>query len=402
MIGPKTGALMAAVGATVILAGPGTGSSVTTARARARQAGPTVSSAVSTANPLGGVASPRGTWQRLPAAPIPAPHAVASVWTGSQILIFGRIGRTYPAQDFDVLAAYRPASSAWRRLPRGPGRKGASEGSEAAVWTGKEMVTWGITTAAFSPLTGRWRALPASPIAGRAAPTLVVWTGRQMIGWGGGCCGEAAADGAAYTPMTNSWQKLPTGPLAGRYVDGAWTGRDLIIAGGSNAEGKVFADAAAYAPATNSWRRIANLPVPLEGAVAVWDGHEVLLVGGRTLLGGRLRLVTKGFAYNPVTNRWRRLPAIRQGRIGHVAVWTGRLLLMWGGQTLRAGAWVGPPRGAAYDPVHNRWSALPMSPLRGRVSPAAVWTGRQMIVWGGQPIGNATPHSFNDGAAYTP
>jgi hypothetical protein len=301
-----------------------------------------------------------------------------------------------------VLGAYRPASDTWRRLPPGPGRKGAFEGSEAAVWTGKEMLAWGVTTAAFNPLTRHWRALPASPIAGRAAPTLVVWTGRQMIGWGGGCCGEAAADGATYSPRTNSWQKLPAGPLAGRYASGAWTGRDLIIAGGSNPDGKVFADAAAYIPATNSWRQIASLPIPLAGAVATWDGHELLLIGGRTTVAGRLRLVTKGFAYNPAANRWRRLPSMRQGRVGQTVVWTGHQLLIWGGQTLHAGKWVAPAHGAAFNPARNRWSPLPTSPLRGRITPTAVWTGHQMIIWGGGSIGNATPHSFNDGAAYTP
>jgi N-acetylneuraminic acid mutarotase len=359
------------------------------------------SSAVSTANRLAQVAGPSRTWQRLPAAPIPAPDALASVWTGRQMLIFGRVGRTHPAHGFDVLAAYRPASTTWRRLASGTGPKGETEGSASAVWTGREMIVWGKANAAFSPLTGRRRPLPASPIASRAAPTLVVWTDSQMIGWGGGCCGEAAADGAAYTPATNTWQKLPTGPLAGRYASGAWTGRELIIAGGSNAEGKVFADAAAYTPATNSWRKLASLPVPLQGATAVWDGHEMLLVGGRTPVAGRLRLATAGFAYNPATNRWRQLPAA-QGRIGGVAVWTGRQLLVWGGETLRAGRWVAPAHGVTYSPRRNRFSALPASPLRGRVSATAVWTGRQMIVWGGRSIGNATPHWLNDGAAFTP
>jgi hypothetical protein len=395
-------ALVAGLGATLILVVLGVSSPVGASHAVARQTGPRASgSGRSTASPPRVVRS-SGIWRRLPAAPIPAPYTFASVWTGSQMLIFGRVNRTYPARGFDVLAAYRPANTTWRRLASGPGPKGESEGSASAVWTGKEMIVWGRANAAFSPLTGRRRALPPSPIASRAAPTLVVWTGRQMIGWGGGCCGEAAADGAAYTPRTNSWQKLPAGPLAGRYSSGAWTGRNLIIAGGSNADGKVFADAAAYTPATNSWRRIANLPVPLTRAVAVWDGHEVLLIGGQTPIAGRLRLVTHGFAYDPARNRWRQLPAMGPGRIGEVAVWTGRRLLVWGGETLRAGVWVAPPRGAAYDPAHNRWSALPLSPIRGRALPTAVWTGRQMIVWGGQSIGKATPHSLNDGAAYTP
>jgi hypothetical protein len=42
-----------------------------------------------------------------------------------------------------------------------------------------------------------------------------------------------------------------------------------------------------------------------------------------------------------------------------------------------------------------------MAPLRGRAGPAAVWTGSQMIVWGGT---SQAPRytSFTDGAAYQP
>ena len=65
------------------------------------------------------------------------------------------------------------------------------------------------------------------------------------------------------------------------------------------------------------------------------------------------------------------------------AVWTGRQVLVWGGLTGTFQDQKIPPHGAAYTPAASRWSAMPMAPLRGRSNPAAVWTGRQMIVWGG-------------------
>jgi uncharacterized membrane protein len=83
-------------------------------------------------------------------------------------------------------------------------------------------------------------------------------------------------------------------------------------------------------------------------------------------------------------------------RDGFAAVWTGRQALVWGGLT---GAGVPPPHGEAFNPATNRWTALPASPLRGRADPTAVWTGRQMIVWGGD---NKNGKSYTDGAAYTP
>jgi hypothetical protein len=60
--------------------------------------------------------------------------------------------------------------------------------------------------------------------------------------------------------------------------------------------------------------------------------------------------------------------------------------------------WLIPPHGEAYDPVKNAWTALPRSPLRGRVAPAAVWTGTSMLIWGGFTEGR----DFADGAAFSP
>jgi hypothetical protein len=117
------------------------------------------------------------------------------------------------------------------------------------------------------------------------------------------------------------------------------------------------------------------------------------------------RRPTSGVAYDPASNRWRSLPVMQAGRIGHTAVWTGQQLLAWGGQTVRAGSFVAPPHGVAYDPTRNRWSPLPKSPLRGRTGHLAVWTGTQMLIWGGRSIvadpSTANPATFVDGAAYT-
>ena len=57
-------------------------------------------------------------------------------------------------------------------------------------------------------------------------------------------------------------------------------------------------------------------------------------------------------------------------------------------------------QGAAYDPVTNRWRALPLSPLRAKSFPAAVWTGHSFIV-GGSANG-VLPALGPGAAAYDP
>ncbi|MCA1842485.1 MAG: hypothetical protein LC792_04710 [Actinobacteria bacterium] len=81
------------------------------------------------------------------------------------------------------------------------------------------------------------------------------------------------------------------------------------------------------------------------------------------------------------------------GRQGNIAVWTGREVIYWGGD--RPGR---PPEGAAYDPKTDQWRRLSRSPLTNRTGAAAAWTGREVLVFGGVN-GSGQQH---DGAAYDP
>ncbi len=76
------------------------------------------------------------------------------------------------------------------------------------------------------------------------------------------------------------------------------------------------------------------MPLDHWGATAVWDGKEVLFIGGSIRAPGTgIRLAVRSLAYNPRTNRWRWLPRMAYPRSGFAAVWTGRQVLVWGGLT---------------------------------------------------------------------
>jgi N-acetylneuraminic acid mutarotase len=170
----------------------------------------------------------------------------------------------------------------------------------------------------------------------------------------------------------------------------------LIVLAGRDADRNTRTEGAAYDPAKNAWRRIAAPPQERLGSIAVWDGKEVLVVAGSGPPGSRgyRKLVSIPFAYNPATDRWRTLQAMDNGEYGRsaaTAVWTGDKLLLWGGETQAHGAFVLAPHGLAYDPVRNRWSSLPGAPLNGRLNPIVVWTGKALLVWGGDPIREQIP-----------
>ncbi len=381
----------------LVIAGCGSPSGHRPARSSPPAAG---SSPASPASPRTTAPAPvTGTWQQLPPAPLTAPLQFSvSVWTGSQLLIHGGYWTTPPKA---VTLSYTPATRTWRTLAPGPPPR-TLQGRDTAFWTGTEMLVIGLTSAAYNPAANSWRAIPFN--GNGATGPAAVWTGRQAIFWGGGCCGGALDSGAAYTPATNSWRPLPPAPLSARYAPGVWTGTEMIVAGGFQPPAvhgaQTLADAAAYNPATRSWRKLAPMPEPRSAGTMVWDGREVVYLGG-TLAGGT-GPSADALAWQPPAGRWRHLPAMESGRRGFAAVWTGRQVLVWGGYTGSFAAPVLPPHGVAYDPAAGQWAALPMSPLHGRSTPTAVWTGTQLIVWGGIILGAERDSGVSDGAAYQP
>jgi hypothetical protein len=351
---------------------------------------------------LGSGAKPAtASWRLLPPAPLAFEAGQTSVWTGSEMIVSGLTGAGADGNLLDATEAalaYDPAKRAWRRLAAPP--KTETYCRRHAVWTGAEMLVWGCSLLAYDPASDSWRRLPQP----RSGAGIVVWTGRELVGWGGGCCGDAVARGEAFDPDTETWRALAESPLAPEQEPlGAWTGRELLlfVSGISPADGKPFPDdlarAAAYDPANDTWRRIAPLPERRGGARAVWAGHELLVVGGRDADGAPARA---GLAYDPKTNGWRRFPAAEVGRVQAVATWTGSRLLVWGGDLGRV-AFTPARTGYAFDPATDRWARLPQAPLAGRVDPAAVWTGRELLVWGGIAVGSDGQAShLTDGASF--
>lgn len=83
-----------------------------------------------------------------------------------------------------------------------------------------------------------------------------------------------------------------------------------------------------------------------------------------------------------------------QGRYGHSVVWTGEEMLVWGGQ-----AGTDFDNGAAYEAATDSWRSITRPDnLRGRYGHTAVWTGEEMIISQGRAGGS----DLVDGAAYSP
>jgi len=230
---------------------------------------------------------------------------------------------------------------------------------------------------------GSWEVLPEGPRGVGRGP--VFRLGRELVVVTGG--GDETARGAAFDLASETWRRLPDAPLPWRADYTAIKGGpEVIVWGGSS--GARGAEGARYNHRSDSWRPMASSPLDLRaGHTAVWSGDEMLVWGGETrgICGGPTP--TSGAAYDPATDSWRRLAkAPVTGRLHHSAVWTGDEMLVWGGMRDRDGSC--EPRGfftdgAAYDPRTDGWRRIASAPIGSRADPDAVWTGAEMLVWNG-------------------
>jgi hypothetical protein len=95
-------------------------------------------------------------------------------------------------------------------------------------------------------------------------------------------------------------------------------------------------------------------------------------------------------------------------REGQTTVFTGREVIVWGGRTVPR-----PPDfgraptsdfadGAAYDVATGRWRRLAPSGAQARYDAVGVWTGSEMLVLGGQADPPALPRTQLPSVAYNP
>ena len=310
----------------------------------------------------------------------------SAVWTGNVMVVWGGLSDRSGGR-------YDPLIDAWAPTATTNAPPGFGWGS--VVWTGSRMIVWGglnVSTPSggmYDPIQDTWTR--TSEIGAPAARSLhsAVWTGSHMLVWGGFSSGfGVAASGGSYDPASDTWQTMsengaPTARMQHRAI---WTGSQMIVWGGSGAALPV--DGGAYDPSTNSWTAISTSgePSPRFSHAMVWTGNTMIVWGGTTGTGGTI--FGDGGRYHPDTDTWSPVSAVGAPgpRDNHTAVWTGNHMIVWGG-ALGLGINTEKEDGAAYDPVADSWttSATTAAPPARREH-TAIWTGTEMIVWGGETI----------------
>jgi hypothetical protein len=158
--------------------------------------------------------------------------------------------------------------------------------------------------------------------------------------------------------------------------------------------GLLVQDATPAQLAAGRWQALPRMPASEPGRrmnpAVVWTGRQLIVWGGAR--SEPFRSLADGAAYDPGTRRWTPLPPAPEGQWLQrgTAVWTGREMLVWGGISFTdpvGGPAVGrPSSGVAYDPARRSWRRLPALPEELRSLRSGdrwtAWTGRELLVGG--------------------
>ncbi|MEO8513766.1 MAG: T9SS type A sorting domain-containing protein [Ignavibacteria bacterium] len=143
-----------------------------------------------------------------------------------------------------------------------------------------------------------------------------------------------------------------------------------------------------------------NVPSSRGYHTAVWTGvtNKMIIWGGNDFAA-----VNTGGIYDPLLDSWTVTSTganCPTARWYHTAVWTGTEMIVWGG--LNSSPNTVYNTGGIYDPVLNTWTATSTSSAPApRSYHTAVWTGSKMIVWGGYNSVTGTNY-YNAGGVYDP
>jgi hypothetical protein len=156
------------------------------------------------------------------------------------------------------------------------------------------------------------------------------------------------------------------------------------------------------------WFHISGSGAPSQraGASSIWTG-SLMLVWGGIFVGAEESFLINGGIYNPATDSWTAIDTSGAplGRVGHTAVWTGSEMIVWGGYFVVNDTEVFLDSGGRYSPETNSWIATTRTnvPAARRLH-TAIWAAgpNAMIVWGGYYNDGVNDHFLKSGGIYDP
>lgn len=342
-----------------------------------------------------------------------------AVWNGNVMIIWGG---TDGAQYYSSGGVYDPATDTWSATSQGTNCP-QNRIAHSANWLNNRMYIWGgwrgvndfDTGAIYNPSTDTWTEMAQdanTPTARRGHAGFNLIEDDALYIWGGAVLGSPGADGAIYrdgawSPWNTAGEPVErndfvavTDDFHGNFI--VWGGRGDWNFSFLDNGGKFDVDPPAWdgIPSAGAPSERKDAAGVISGGVCT-SSPAVIIWGGQDDTVGYL---DTGGIYNPAgSGSW--IGATPEGdnlptrRISHTAVMdtTTDRMIVWGGTIPSYGS---VDTGGVLDLCDDSWTATDLwdADLPGRrLNHTAVWTGKSMIVWGGNFAGT----EYDDGGVYT-
>ena len=265
-----------------------------------------------------------GRWRRIARAPVGFAFAsTAVVGRTAYVLAPGDASRPGAPR---ALLAYR--GDRWRRL-RPPRRRetllAAGDRLVASAWDARPQVRVG----------GRWRPLAPDPLGAGLRTRSYVWSGRELVLIG--CTSAKPDDGpclvraAAFAFDTRTWRRLPDAAI---HDTNLWAAGGGVIVnptlgtsdgGATNGWDRAYPNGGTLDPAAGTWSALPHPPSAnhREAAGVLWADGAAYFAGG-------------GFVLDVPSGTWREIPRRAADVSGATVVAAGRDLLVFGGARFTA------------------------------------------------------------------
>jgi N-acetylneuraminic acid mutarotase len=168
----------------------------------------------------------------------------------------------------------------------------------------------------------------------------------------------------------------------------------MVLWGGNGRD--IYNTGGRYDPATDTWTPTATAAAPSARYkhTAVWTGDVMVVWGGEEIVSGSEHYLDSGGRYDPTADSWTPMSSANapSARIDHTAVWTGSVMVVWGSS--------GDSTGGRYNPTTDSWASTSTTAApSARSLHTALWTGDRVVVWGGRGL---SAEQLNTGGRYDP
>jgi hypothetical protein len=303
-----------------------------------------------------------------------------AVWIDSGLFVFRA---SSPARG----AIWDRATASWKNISVASAP--TNRRGYGLAWTGGKVVLWGgvnttgwvnvlSTGFLYDPVLDSWSPMTAkNPPQARQRP-IMFWNGTQVVVWNGSsrtespptCC-YGGMDGGLWDPVSNTWSSIPDNGAVDTHARALWAGNGLFVEGVACALCNNWFNA--FWTPDAGWGAGCPLP-PGQDQSLVWAGSELIWWGNLVTDAG---VVPGGFRRAPGSCSYTPIPVTENAgpdRHGHSAVWTGTQMIVFGGSS---------DDGAAFDPIAGTWTPLIHGTPGTRGGHKAFWTGTEMVIWGG-------------------